>query len=259
MESSKDENELLSCYFGQLLSKLDRIKSDYTLSIANRLYGEQEFPICQVSWARTVFRAIMEHTIYKSPAIWNTDLVDRLCAVVWWDVQDPPPLSWLLWPSSQFSTWAVYEASCEWARVGGKRVIGLIAFRTRVSLIMLFSLSQSRCLIAALGSSSSYCPSYPCLLRHFPKITFGATTKPPPPSNPLPLEIVLTEGAEQGSRRRLYLESKGTCLALWLHCFVPRTSFIWIWTSVPSVTTRRSHIHGTKHEGSDQWQMCHTA
>ncbi|XP_036178770.1 serpin B12 isoform X3 [Myotis myotis] len=47
VESSKDENELLSCYFGQLLSKLDRIKSDYTLSIANRLYGEQEFPICQ--------------------------------------------------------------------------------------------------------------------------------------------------------------------------------------------------------------------
>uniref|UniRef100_G1PJ51 Serpin B12 n=1 Tax=Myotis lucifugus TaxID=59463 RepID=G1PJ51_MYOLU len=46
VESSKDENELLSCYFGQLLSKLDRIKSDYTLSIANRLYGEQEFPIC---------------------------------------------------------------------------------------------------------------------------------------------------------------------------------------------------------------------
>lgn len=92
--------------------------------------------------------------------------------------------------------------------MGGKRVISLIAFRTRVSLIMLFSLSQSRCLVAALGSSSSYCSSYPCLLRHFPKITFGATTKPPPPLNPLPLEIVLTEGAEQGSRRRLYLESK---------------------------------------------------
>lgn len=157
------------------------------------------------------------------------------------------------------STWAVYEASCEWARVGGKRVIGLIAFRTRVSLIMLFSLSQSRCLVAALGSSSSYCPSYPCLLRHFPKIAFGATIKPTPPSNPLPLEIVLTEGAEQGSRRRLYLESKGTCLSLWLHCFVPRTSFIWNWTSVSSVTTRRSHIHGTKHEGSDQWGMCHAA
>ncbi|XP_016078992.1 PREDICTED: serpin B12 isoform X2 [Miniopterus natalensis] len=45
-ESSKEQNELLSCYFGQLLSKLDRIKADYTLSIANRLYGEQEFPIC---------------------------------------------------------------------------------------------------------------------------------------------------------------------------------------------------------------------
>lgn len=42
---------------------------------------------------------------------------------------------------------------------------------------MLFSLSQSRCLVAAFGSSSSYCPSYPCLLRHFPKITFGATIK----------------------------------------------------------------------------------
>ncbi|XP_031802041.1 serpin B12 [Sarcophilus harrisii] len=33
-------------YFGNLLKKLDRIKCDYTLSIANRLYGEQEFPIC---------------------------------------------------------------------------------------------------------------------------------------------------------------------------------------------------------------------
>ncbi|XP_015446285.1 serpin B12 isoform X2 [Pteropus alecto] len=44
--SSKDKSELLSCYFGQLLSKLDRIKADYTMSIANRLYGEQEFPIC---------------------------------------------------------------------------------------------------------------------------------------------------------------------------------------------------------------------
>ncbi|XP_066209355.1 serpin B12 [Saccopteryx leptura] len=44
-EPSKDANVLLSCYFGQLLSKLDRIKADYTLSIANRLYGEQEFPI----------------------------------------------------------------------------------------------------------------------------------------------------------------------------------------------------------------------
>nr|ACA57863.1 serine proteinase inhibitor, clade B, member 12 (predicted) [Plecturocebus moloch] len=46
-ESLNNESGLLSCYFGQLLSKLDRIKTDYTLSIANRLYGEQEFPICQ--------------------------------------------------------------------------------------------------------------------------------------------------------------------------------------------------------------------
>ncbi|PNJ64355.1 SERPINB12 isoform 1 [Pongo abelii] len=45
--SLNDESRLVSCYFGQLLSKLDRIKTDYTLSIANRLYGEQEFPICQ--------------------------------------------------------------------------------------------------------------------------------------------------------------------------------------------------------------------
>ncbi|XP_014583363.2 serpin B12 isoform X1 [Equus caballus] len=44
--SSGDESALLSCYFGQLLCKLDRIKVDYILSIANRLYGEQEFPIC---------------------------------------------------------------------------------------------------------------------------------------------------------------------------------------------------------------------
>nr|KAF6423732.1 serpin family B member 12 [Rousettus aegyptiacus] len=44
--SSNDESELLSCYFGQLLSRLDRVKADYTMSIANRLYGEQEFPIC---------------------------------------------------------------------------------------------------------------------------------------------------------------------------------------------------------------------
>ncbi|XP_040840685.1 serpin B12 isoform X2 [Ochotona curzoniae] len=39
------KNELLSCYFGKLLSKLDRIKPDYTMSIANRLYGEKEIPI----------------------------------------------------------------------------------------------------------------------------------------------------------------------------------------------------------------------
>ncbi|XP_020930953.1 serpin B12 [Sus scrofa] len=45
-KSSSDASELLSCYFGQLLSRLDRIKVDYTLSIANRLYGEQEFPVC---------------------------------------------------------------------------------------------------------------------------------------------------------------------------------------------------------------------
>ncbi|XP_043300428.1 serpin B12 [Cervus canadensis] len=45
-ESSKDESGLLSCYFGQLLSKLARIKVDYTLSVANRLYAEREFPIC---------------------------------------------------------------------------------------------------------------------------------------------------------------------------------------------------------------------
>ncbi|KAM4841432.1 serpin B12 [Thomomys bottae] len=45
-ESSNGENRLLSCYFGKLLSKLDRAKAFYTLSMANRLYGEQEFPIC---------------------------------------------------------------------------------------------------------------------------------------------------------------------------------------------------------------------
>ncbi|XP_058996563.1 serpin B12 isoform X2 [Mustela nigripes] len=45
-ESSSDESGLLSCYFGKLLSKIDRIRVDYTLSIANRLYGEQEFQIC---------------------------------------------------------------------------------------------------------------------------------------------------------------------------------------------------------------------
>ncbi|XP_045043821.2 serpin B12 [Desmodus rotundus] len=44
--SSEDESTRLSYCFGQLLSRLDRIKADYTLSIANRLYGEQEFPIC---------------------------------------------------------------------------------------------------------------------------------------------------------------------------------------------------------------------
>nr|XP_012629965.1 serpin B12 isoform X2 [Microcebus murinus] len=45
--SSNDESALLGCYFGKLLCKLDSIKTDCTLSIANRLYGEQEFPICQ--------------------------------------------------------------------------------------------------------------------------------------------------------------------------------------------------------------------
>ncbi|XP_076991413.1 serpin B12 [Tamandua tetradactyla] len=44
--SSNDEYGVLSCYFGQLLSKLGRIRADYTLSIANRLYGAQEFPVC---------------------------------------------------------------------------------------------------------------------------------------------------------------------------------------------------------------------
>ncbi|XP_055962966.1 serpin B12 [Sorex fumeus] len=46
-ESSRDQSEVLSCYFGQLLSKLDRVRADYTLSIANRLYGEREFPVHQ--------------------------------------------------------------------------------------------------------------------------------------------------------------------------------------------------------------------
>ncbi|XP_023399949.2 serpin B12 isoform X2 [Loxodonta africana] len=44
-ESSNDKGEVLSCYLGKLLHKLDRIRTDYTLSIANRLYGEQSFPI----------------------------------------------------------------------------------------------------------------------------------------------------------------------------------------------------------------------
>ncbi|XP_019066327.1 serpin B12 isoform X2 [Fukomys damarensis] len=46
-ESSSDESKLLSCYFGKLLSRLDRIKNHYIMSMANRLYGEQGFPICQ--------------------------------------------------------------------------------------------------------------------------------------------------------------------------------------------------------------------
>ncbi|XP_012860246.1 serpin B12 isoform X2 [Echinops telfairi] len=45
-EPSSDGSGVLSCCFGRLLSKLDRIRVDYTLSIANRLYGEQGFPIC---------------------------------------------------------------------------------------------------------------------------------------------------------------------------------------------------------------------
>ncbi|XP_015337804.1 serpin B12 [Marmota marmota marmota] len=45
-KSSSDKNELLSCYFGNLLSKLGRVKVHYTMSMANRLYGEQEYPIC---------------------------------------------------------------------------------------------------------------------------------------------------------------------------------------------------------------------
>ncbi|XP_075389364.1 serpin B12 isoform X2 [Tenrec ecaudatus] len=45
-EPSGDGSGVLSCCFGRLLSKLDRIRVDYTLSIANRLYGEQGFPIC---------------------------------------------------------------------------------------------------------------------------------------------------------------------------------------------------------------------
>ncbi|XP_041505260.1 serpin B12 isoform X1 [Microtus oregoni] len=45
-DESTDENELLGCYFGKLLSRLDRAKTYYTLSMANRLYGEQGFPIC---------------------------------------------------------------------------------------------------------------------------------------------------------------------------------------------------------------------
>ncbi|XP_038206130.1 serpin B12 isoform X2 [Arvicola amphibius] len=46
-DKSTNEKELLGCYFGNLLSRLDRGKTYYTLSMANRLYGEQGFPICQ--------------------------------------------------------------------------------------------------------------------------------------------------------------------------------------------------------------------
>ncbi|XP_044521741.1 serpin B12 isoform X2 [Gracilinanus agilis] len=43
--SLDDGNRDFNFYFGKLLQKVDRIKSDCTLSMANRLYGEQEFPI----------------------------------------------------------------------------------------------------------------------------------------------------------------------------------------------------------------------
>ncbi|XP_037662264.1 serpin B12 isoform X2 [Choloepus didactylus] len=46
--SSNDGSDALSCYFGKLLSKLGRIRADCMLSIANRLYGDQEFPISPV-------------------------------------------------------------------------------------------------------------------------------------------------------------------------------------------------------------------
>ncbi|XP_054985417.1 serpin B12 isoform X1 [Sorex araneus] len=45
--SAKGQEGTKGCYFGQLLSKLDRVRADYTLSIANRLYGEREFPVHQ--------------------------------------------------------------------------------------------------------------------------------------------------------------------------------------------------------------------
>nr|XP_020851356.1 serpin B12 isoform X2 [Phascolarctos cinereus] len=44
-KSASDGYRDSDSYFGKLLKKLDSIKSDYTLSMANRLYGEQEFPI----------------------------------------------------------------------------------------------------------------------------------------------------------------------------------------------------------------------
>nr|XP_034369344.1 serpin B12 isoform X2 [Arvicanthis niloticus] len=43
---STREHQLVGCHFGKLLSRIDRDKTYYTLSMANRLYGEQEFPIC---------------------------------------------------------------------------------------------------------------------------------------------------------------------------------------------------------------------
>ncbi|XP_031196529.1 serpin B12 [Mastomys coucha] len=43
---STNEHQLLGCHFGKLLSRIDRDKTYYTISMANRLYGEQGFPIC---------------------------------------------------------------------------------------------------------------------------------------------------------------------------------------------------------------------
>ncbi|XP_007486926.2 serpin B12 [Monodelphis domestica] len=43
--SLSDGNRDFNFYFGKLLQKVARIKSDCTLSMANRLYGDQEFPI----------------------------------------------------------------------------------------------------------------------------------------------------------------------------------------------------------------------
>ncbi|XP_021029289.1 serpin B12 isoform X1 [Mus caroli] len=43
---STNEHQLIGCHFGKLLSRIDRDKTYYTLSMANRLYGEQEFSIC---------------------------------------------------------------------------------------------------------------------------------------------------------------------------------------------------------------------
>ncbi|KAM9225176.1 serpin B12 isoform 2-T3 [Dugong dugon] len=45
-KSSNDESGVFNSYFGKLLSRLDQMGADYTLCIANRLYGEREFPIC---------------------------------------------------------------------------------------------------------------------------------------------------------------------------------------------------------------------
>ncbi|KAM6218165.1 serpin B12-like [Rhynchocyon petersi] len=45
-EYADEDSRALSCCLGKLLAKVDRIRADYTLSIANRLYGDQGFPIC---------------------------------------------------------------------------------------------------------------------------------------------------------------------------------------------------------------------